>query len=100
MAELTIENTTVDFVVNTLMHPRWWESEEKYGITRVSLIQKQVCIISISTLQCATSPGRIGVLSCLDEHSSFSHWQLNFTFSLALWACPVFEKRQNQYWTS
>lgn len=39
--ELQIESTTVDFVVNTLMQPRWWESEEKFGSTRVTLVQKQ-----------------------------------------------------------
>ncbi len=41
MAELAIDSTSVDFVVNTLMQPRWWESEEKFGTTRISLVQKQ-----------------------------------------------------------
>jgi hypothetical protein len=36
--ELSIPETTVDFVVKTLMSPKWWESENKYSTTHVSLV--------------------------------------------------------------
>ncbi len=36
--ETTIPETTIDFVVKTLMSPKWWESENKYSSTHVSLV--------------------------------------------------------------
>ncbi len=38
VVELSIAETSVDFVVKTLMQPRWWEAEDKYSSTTVSLV--------------------------------------------------------------
>lgn len=39
--DTVIPRSSVDAVVNALMQPKWWESDEKFGSTRVSLVQKE-----------------------------------------------------------
>ena len=36
--ELSVLDTSVDFVVKSLMQPKWWEAEDKYSTTTVSLV--------------------------------------------------------------